>query len=162
MTEQTKRPKTQHLIVHFDGCAKDNGDGPSGAGWCITTDEGEGICYGYKYLGIKTNNEAEYLALIECLKELNKIKPSSCTIKGDSKLVISQVNRKWKCGAPNLVPLRDVAAVLLKKLNKAMLVHIPREQNGMADRLSNVAVKKKASVTEASSETYDLSFFKTL
>jgi len=60
-------------------------------------------------------------------------------VKGDSELVVKQVNGLYKVKSPNLIPLhRD--AVSLMSLTQARIVHIPRAENAMADYLANVAM----------------------
>lgn len=141
-----------HLVLYFDGASKSN-PGEAGAGW-IALDDSSGICiaYGYTYMGdCSTNNEAEYTALIEGLHALRFTRCNSLTIRGDSKLVVEQVNGNWKCKAANLeafIALAKAEIHLLRKAQKVKLEHIPREQNTLADVLSNVAVRNKETVVE--------------
>ena len=64
-------------------------------------------------------------------------------IFGDSKLILSQVSKRAKCNAPNLVPLWDQASTLLKEFKDVKYQHIPRAENAIADYLSNRAVQSQ-------------------
>ena len=139
------------LTLYFDGASKSN-PGKGGAGWILMDDEGTSHAYGYAYMGDGvTNNEAEYMSLIKGLEYITEHVPNAGMIEvlGDSKLVVEHVLGRWKCKATHLRPLLERANDLLKKLRakhpKVTLSHIPREQNTLADALSNVAVKKENS-----------------
>jgi ribonuclease HI len=149
------------LILHFDGASRMN-PGPSGAGWCISTPEGKGVRFGYHFLGEKeTNNVAEYQALLHGMNAALELDVEVMTIRGDSKLVVDQVNGKWRCNAPHLKPLMTEAKAKMKKFNKVKLEHIPRAQNTWADFLSNQAVDMKDSKTFDTDEMLTISFLKT-
>lgn len=144
----TKRARITYdsLVMTFDGCAKAPNPGPAGAGWCIFTPEGRGVAYGYHYLGPReTNNVAEYNALLMGLKTLAKLDADSVIIRGDSKLVVEQVNGRWKCKAEHLKPLVLEARASLCATSSYKLEHIPRERNTWADKLSNIAVMRESS-----------------
>jgi ribonuclease HI len=91
------------------------------------------------YLGIKTNNEAEYGALIRLLEEARARKLTELEIRGDSKLVVCQVNGKWKINKPHLRALAERAWQLMEGVN-VRLAWVPREENCLADALSNKAI----------------------
>jgi len=96
---------------------------------------------GYKYLGPRfTNNEAEYQGLIHGLQECRGLGLCSLEVYGDSKLVIEQMNKKWKVKAPNLKILWKLANELLDPKCTYKFIWIPREQNSIADALANKAL----------------------
>jgi ribonuclease HI len=95
-----------------------------------------------EYLGVKTNNEAEYTALLRLLAEARARGLNSLEISGDSKLVVSQVKREWKIKEPRLGVLAAEAWRLMDGMN-VKLVWIPRERNKLADALSNRAIDEK-------------------
>jgi ribonuclease HI len=92
-----------------------------------------------KYLGVKTNNEAEYAALICLLEGAREKSVFEVEIRGDSKLVVSQINRKWKINYPHLRKLASRVWKLMDGMN-VRLVWVPREENTIADALSNEAI----------------------
>jgi ribonuclease HI len=144
------------IYLYFDGASKGNG-GESGCGCVVKFDEGEdGIIKqgcGYKYLGTKTNNEAEYSALllgfnlVLSLEYTDMVKPENIHINvyGDSKLVIEQMKGKWQVKAENLKPLWEEATKLSKQFKSVTFKHIDRSLNTEADRLANQAVTTKQS-----------------
>jgi ribonuclease HI len=113
----------------------------AGAGCCIL-DGGDVVWECAKYLGVKTNNEAEYAALIILLTEARSRGADEIEIRGDSKLVVSQVNRKWKINKPHLMVLAKEARGLMDGM-KARLVWVSREENRLADKLSNRAIDER-------------------
>jgi ribonuclease HI len=93
------------------------------------------------YLGVKTNNEAEYMALIRLLEEVRARGLTGVEIRGDSKLVVCQVCREWKINLPHLRELASRAWELMAGMN-ARIVWVPRHENTLADALSNKAIDK--------------------
>ncbi|MDR1579549.1 MAG: ribonuclease HI family protein [Synergistaceae bacterium] len=124
----------------FDGASRGN-PGMAGAGCCILED-GVVIWECAKYLGLKTNNEAEYAALITLLAEARSRGTREIEIRGDSKLVVSQVNREWKINKPHLRVLAQEAWELMEGM-KVRLVWVSREENQLADKLSNRAIDER-------------------
>lgn len=128
--------------MYFDGASKGN-PGPSGAAYWVQVknEDGSDTFYEeYKFLGVQTNNVAEYSGLILGLKSLDKYKDSSIKIHGDSKLVIEQMSGKWKVNAENLKPLWIEARNLIKGFKDIQFIHIARNLNSKADSLANIAV----------------------
>jgi ribonuclease HI len=101
-----------------------------------------------------SNNVAEWTGLMVGLEYVKRFAPdaSAVSIFGDSKLVIEQVNRRWRCKQRHLVKLRDKCWEMLEELEDRGVtwtaVWIPREQNSDADALTNKAHRgsKKKSV----------------
>ena len=129
------------MTGYFDGASRGN-PGHAGAGACIL-DGGEVLWECSEYLGVKTNNEAEYAALIFLLREAKARGLREIEIRGDSKLVVCQVRREWKINAPHLREPASEAWGLLEDTN-ATLEWIPRSENVMADALSNKAIDDRA------------------
>ena len=125
------------MIGYFDGASRGN-PGHAGAGACIL-DGGEVVWECSEYLGSKTNNEAEYSALICLLGEAKARGLREIEIRGDSKLVVCQVKREWKINLPHLRKLASEAWRLMEGMD-VTLTWIPRIENGMADALSNKAI----------------------
>ncbi len=87
-----------------------------------------------------TNNEAEYHALIEGLKAVREWEPDRLEVYLDSKLVVEQINGRWKIKAPELQSLHRRAAELLQDFPNRKVEHIKREKNRGADHLANLAI----------------------
>lgn len=122
----------------FDGASRGN-PGKAGAGALMINDEGKVVWETARFLGKKTNNEAEYMALILLLKAAREHGVRSLRVFGDSKLVISQLSREWKINLPHLRLLAKQAWDLADGMD--ISYHwIPREQNKKADRLSNEGI----------------------
>jgi ribonuclease HI len=129
------------MIGYFDGASRGN-PGDAGAGACIVGEGGAVVWEYAEYLGKKTNNEAEYTALIRLLEEARRMDAGAIEIRGDSKLVVCQVNREWKINKPHLRELAVRAWELLDGLN-AKISWVPREKNKLADALSNKAIDER-------------------
>ncbi len=122
----------------FDGASRGN-PGKAGAGALMINDEGKVVWETSRFLGEKTNNEAEYMALILLLKAAKEHGVRSLRVFGDSKLVVSQVSRQWKINLPHLRLLAQQAWELTDGMD--ISYHwIPREQNKRADILSNEGI----------------------
>ena len=110
----------------------------------IEDDQGvrlRGLC---RYIGKATNNVAEYLALIEGLNAVSEWKPDRVEVYLDSKLVVEQVNNRWKVKEPELKDLHRQATELLKRFgDKVTVQHVAREENRRADMLVNMALDEK-------------------
>ena len=124
---------------YFDGCSKGN-PGQAGAGARLVDDKGGTVWETARALGVKTNNEAEYAALIFLLTEAKNRGIKELHIFGDSKLVVSQVSKKWKINLPHLRELAKQAWTLMEDM-EVSLTWVPREKNSRADELSNEALK---------------------
>ncbi len=128
--------------LFIDGASRGN-PGPSGAGVYIMG-ESRVLYTGSFFLGIRTNNQAEYYALvlgIICAK--NILKPTDkFRIISDSELLIRQINHVYAVRNPELLKLHCLAEKLLANLDYTA-EHVLRENNQAADRLANYAIDKK-------------------
>jgi ribonuclease HI len=115
-----------HLLVFTDAGARGN-PGPAAFAYLITTKEGKKIKEQAGYIGIATNNEAEYSGLIAGLEEARKAGAEEITVTMDSELVVNQLLGKYRVKAANLLPLYIRARELLNSFSKAKIVHAPRE-----------------------------------
>jgi ribonuclease HI len=131
------------LIGYFDGASRGN-PGEAGAGACLVEDNGDLVWEYAEYLGKKTNNEAEYTALIRLLEEVRSRGITKIEARGDSKLVICQVKREWKINFPHLRELALKAWKLMDEV-EIELNWVPREKNKLADALSNRAIDDRLS-----------------
>jgi len=128
-----------------DGASRNN-PGPSSAGIVIWQDNKEIAAKGF-FLGKKTNNQSEYLALILgilCAKKV--LKPDQLlNIVSDSKLLVHQILGLYKIKHENLKILHKTAISLLHKIDYR-ISHVLRDQNKRADELANEAIDKRLSV----------------
>lgn len=130
-------------IIYTDGGARGN-PGPAGIGAVVMNEQGQILLELAEGLGETTNNVAEYTALVRVLEELKNLpQPSSIEIRMDSQLVVRQLEGVYKVREPHLVPLFQRVKELLSKYPHRTIDHIPREQNKLADALSNKAMDGK-------------------
>jgi ribonuclease HI len=125
-----------HLILHFDGGSRGN-PGPGYGSYHLSRD-GEVIRLRHLRLGPwMTNNEAEYEALIAGLNEalgwLERQgldpKGEAIEVRGDSQLVIRQLQGAWKAREPRMAALRDRALALLRRFGRYTLRQVPRARS---------------------------------
>jgi ribonuclease HI len=127
------------LRLYTDGAARGN-PGPAGLGVVIEDEQGMRLRGLYRYIGTATNNKAEYLALIEGLRALADWKPDRVEVFLDSRLVVEQVNGRFKVKNADLAPLHRAATQLLASLPDVAVTHVERERNRGADALANRAI----------------------
>jgi ribonuclease HI len=134
------------FTLYADGGARGN-PGPAGAGAVAFDNLGKRVVEVSDYLGVATNNIAEYEAVIRGLKKLAEEYPtdilmsSPLTIRMDSKLVIEQLKGAYKVKHPNLVPRYfEVKNILARSFNQVTFEHVYRENNKDADTLANRAM----------------------
>ena len=138
------------LLIFTDGGSRGN-PGPAGIGGVAYIDQKEGtVAYEFsEYLGLGTNNEAEYTALFHALSWLSGYESladvSKVTCHLDSKLVVEQINRNWKIKEPRMRAFADKCWAILAELPCAYeLKYVPRAQNSAADALVNQALDAHA------------------
>ncbi|MEK7584334.1 MAG: ribonuclease HI family protein [Patescibacteria group bacterium] len=130
---------SQHLFKLFtDGGSRGN-PGPAAIGCVLTRDDATLETF-KKYIGIATNNSAEYQALIAGLElaRKNKVKQLSCYL--DSELVVRQLNFQYKVKDASLAEFFMTLHSLRQFFTKITFTSIPREQNTAADFLVNKAL----------------------
>ncbi len=130
--------------IFIDGGARGN-PGPAGYGVVAKTSDNKILYQKSSYLGIKTNNEAEYAGLISALQWLNdnyqNLNINQVLINSDSQLLICQIQGLYKVKAENLKPLFAQSKNLLENIPFSIIFkHIPREENSLADQLANQAM----------------------
>lgn len=130
------------LIIYIDGASRGN-PGRAAAGILITNGEGRKISEVSRYLGHKTNNEAEYWALLLALREAERLEGESIQILTDSELVERQMNGLYRVKDLNLQALHKKVVQNLKRFSFFEIRSIPREQNKEADRLANQAIERR-------------------
>lgn len=137
------------LVINTDGGARGN-PGPAGIGYIIQNREGR-IFENTKYIGEKTNNQAEYIAVVEALKwikgnflpnrtsELSDMVEIECLL--DSQLIVEQLNLRYKLKNEGLKPLFwEIRELVMQLGGRVSFKYIPREENYLADKLVNKAI----------------------
>ena len=138
--------KPEALIIEADGGSRGN-PGPSGSG-AVVIDAATGLVIREisEFIGIATNNVAEYRALKAALEEVHRINPlARVRVRMDSKLVIEQMSGNWKIKHPDMRAL----AIEVQQLSAGLDISfewIPREENSRADALANKAMDETANV----------------
>jgi ribonuclease H / adenosylcobalamin/alpha-ribazole phosphatase len=132
-----------HAELHTDGGARGN-PGPAGIGVVLTGDSGQVIGELAEALGVKTNNEAEYLGLIAGLGLAKDKCVTQLDVFMDSKLVVCQMRGEWKIKSDTLRQLAVQARKLARDFEKVTFNHVRREHNSGADRLANQAMDAAA------------------
>jgi len=136
-------PTPLAATLYADGGARGN-PGPAGAGAVIYDQSGAQIAALSRYLGQATNNVAEYQALIMGLEAALELGVARIEARLDSELLVKQLGGQYQVKAPHLKPLFQKAKALLQQFAGAHIVHVRREQNGVADGLANQAMDRRA------------------
>lgn len=129
----------QYLISYTDGGARGN-PGPAGIGVVLQNKDSETIGEWSEFLGIATNNQAEYKALLLALKQAVALGAIELECRLDSELVVKQLKGEYKVKHPDLKPLFEQAKSLISQIKNVSFKHIPRELNKQADLLANQAM----------------------
>ncbi len=130
------------LFLFIDGASRGN-PGRAGAGVWMTNGAGRKVVEMSRYLGHKTNNEAEYWALLLGLREAKRLGGKSIHIFTDSELIERQVKGLYRVKHLNLKGLHKMVTQNLKEFSSFDIQSIPREQNQEADRLANQAIQRR-------------------
>ena len=129
------------IKIFIDGASSGN-PGRSGIGYLIY--KGENLIKKRSfYLGIATNNFAEYMALIFSLVEALNLKEENCCVYSDSKLLCEQINENYKVKNKNLYPLYILSKHLISFFRQFKINYISREENKEADKLAKEVIKNE-------------------
>jgi ribonuclease HI len=136
------QPESQsgEWLLMVDGAARGN-PGEAGCGALIVDDRGvvrRRLC---RYLGVTTNNVAEYEGLIMGLEALLELNAKRVRIQSDSELMVRQLNGVYRVRDEKLKKLHQKAQRLLRLLDGYRIIHVAREENRAADRLANRGVE---------------------
>ncbi|HLB59185.1 MAG TPA: ribonuclease HI family protein [Bdellovibrionota bacterium] len=127
------------LSLYTDGASRGN-PGEGGAGVVLVDHNGREVTTLSRYLGLVTNNAAEYHALLLGLKEAQSLHTRRLKVFMDSELVVKQLKGEYKIKNSNLLPLYDLAQEAISYFESVEFFHIPREKNYRADTLANRAI----------------------
>jgi len=134
------RRQHRRLLIYTDGAARGN-PGPAGLGAILRDAEtGKTVAELATYLGVRTNNVAEWSAVEAALDEALRLGATHVDLRMDSELVARQIAGIYKVKHPDLKPIHARVMEQLSRLDGYTVGHVPRALNTDADRLSNVAI----------------------
>jgi len=132
--EKTTKNKT--ITIYSDGGSRGN-PGPSAGAFVIFDVNNNPISKGSEYIGITTNNQAEYHGLLLGLEKAIELGIQKVEFRIDSMLVVNQLKGLYSIKNRELWPVNDRIKLLLEKISEFKFTHIPRELNKVADSLVN-------------------------
>lgn len=140
-----EQDKQSHWEIYIDGASRKN-PGKAGAGVFMKKD-GEVVGREGFFLGIKTNNQAEYFALLLALFFVKKYAKQQDIIRiaSDSELMVKQLAGQYKIKNEGLKPLFDLAKLLISQYT-IRVMHVMREDNTEADALANKGIDSQKTV----------------
>jgi ribonuclease HI len=127
------------LVVHVDGGARGN-PGPAAAAAVVSTPDGDVLDEAHEYLGVATNNVAEYRGLLLGLGRARALGADEVEVVNDSELVAKQINGQYKVKHADMKPLHAAAKEALGQFGHWSVRSVPRAQNAAADALVNQAL----------------------
>lgn len=133
------------MTIHAftDGASRGN-PGESGVGVILKDVHGNVLTTVSGYIGTTTNNEAEYSALIACLKVAMKTSCRDLIVHSDSELMVRQMQGKYKVKEPRLKDyVQQVRALMSQASFQFKILHILRERNKEADELANLGIDSR-------------------
>jgi ribonuclease HI len=140
--EFTPKPASGNWIyAHCDGGARGN-PGPAGYGALVQDESGAVIAELSEFLGLRTNNFAEYSGLLGCLQYALDYNHPRLKVVSDSELMVKQIQGKYQVKSPDLKPLFEEAKRRIAKLDGFEISHALRHKNKDADRLANEAMDR--------------------
>ena len=147
-SRQSAAPGLQ-LVVRTDGAARGN-PGPASLGAVLIDAASPGskrpdaapIATISEYLGVQTNNVAEYTAVLRALALAHELGAQRVDMLLDSKLIVEQLHGRWRVKDAKLIPLHAEARASLSRFSRWSATHVPRAQNKQADALCNEAIDR--------------------
>ena len=133
----------ERIVAYTDGGSRGN-PGPSAAGFVLLNLDGSVIREGGTYLGITTNNVAEYQAVYLALKESLEIGATTVDMRLDSQLVVNQMNGAYKVKHHDLKPINQRIQELAAQFERVTYTHVRREYNQLADGMVNKILDAEA------------------
>src|SRR5271165_2129330 len=130
-----------YLVAYIDGGSRGN-PGPSGYGVVVEDEVGRPVAELSEFLGRRTNNYAEYSALLAALNYTLRHGFKAMKVISDSELLVKQINGEYKVSNPTLKELHGRAMKMLDKFDYFEIKHVLRDKNREADRLANLAMDR--------------------
>ena len=131
------------LVIHVDGGSRGN-PGPAAAAAVLSTPDGEVVDEAHEFLGVATNNVAEYQGVLLGLERAKQLGATEVEVVNDSELVARQINGQYKVKHPDMKPLFQKARAALDDFEKWSIRNVPRAKNAEADALVNQALDAAA------------------
>lgn len=133
-----------HLIVYSDGGSRGN-PGPSATGYVVMNASEDIIEENGSYLGITTNNQAEYQAVLLGLQKALELQAKTVDFRVDSMLIVNQMSDIYKVKNRDLWPIYERIKELISKFDKVTFTHVRREFNQRADAMVNKVLDEHSS-----------------
>lgn len=127
---------SKSIIAYSDGGSRGN-PGPSASGYVLMQESGDVIAEGGEYLGITTNNVAEYTAVLQGLLRARELGYAEVDYRMDSQLVANQLNGIYKIKHPDLAVIYQKIQQVVSEFNHVSFSHVRREYNKLADGVVN-------------------------
>ena len=135
------------ILAYTDGASRGN-PGESGVGIVLKDELGNVITSQYGYIGIATNNIAEYTALAACLRLVQTTQCSQLVVHSDSELIVRQLNGLYKVKDAKLKKhFQKIQNIIVAAPFQFKIRHVPREENWEADELANRGIDTKKLLT---------------
>lgn len=138
-----KKSSNDALIVYSDGGSRGN-PGPSAAGFVLLNSTNEVIAQGGEYLGITTNNQAEYHGVRLALEKALELGYKKVDVRVDSMLVVNQMKGLYKIKNRELWPINERIRALMEKFDRVTFTHVNRQFNQLADGMVNKTLDEHA------------------
>jgi len=129
------------IVAYCDGGSRGN-PGPAGFGVYIQDSTGIVLAELSQYLGKRTNNYAEYSALLAALEFALAKGHTRLRVVSDSELMVKQIKGQYRVNSPELRPLFEEAKRRIPLLDHFQIQHVLRDKNRHADRLANLAMDR--------------------
>jgi ribonuclease HI len=129
------------IVAYCDGGSRGN-PGPAGFGVYIQDASGRVLAELSQYLGARTNNYAEYSALLSALEFAIAKGHKRLRVVSDSELMVKQIKGQYRVNSPELRPLYEEAKRRIPQLDHFQIQHVLRDKNRHADRLANLAMDR--------------------
>jgi len=129
--------------LYADGGSRGN-PGPAASGAVLYDEQGKVLEEIGTFLGVATNNVAEWTALLEGLKAALERGVDDITVRMDSELVVKQLAGTYRVKHPGLIPLHAQAKSLLRRFASYDVKHVPRSANAAADAVVNAVLDAQA------------------
>jgi len=142
-------PRVEKVTVYADGGSRGN-PGQSASGYVIFDDHKRMLVHRGIYLGITTNNQAEYAALKSALEEAKTLGAQEVEVFMDSLLVINQMKGIFKVKNRDLWPIHDAIKQLCQQFRQVRFTQVPREMNKLADAAVNQALDEQSDFSDTS------------
>ena len=135
-------PLDSALTMYTDGASRGN-PGPAGIGIVIFDDSNRQVGKISRYIGVQTNNYAEYTAVIKAVEIASYFKAKRLKIRTDSELVVKQINGEYKVKNDNIRPLYERVKTAMRDIEDIKIEHVTRNLNDKADHLAKKATESR-------------------